>query len=317
MSNEVYIHVGIEKTGSTFLQSAIEKNRRLLKKSGMHWVRSGTESGHHYWLAKALDFKYKSGYICEATEKQALLSLKKEVENNQNSRLLLSSEHFDFNVSVENTSRLRQCFAGRRLIVIICLRNQLDYCQSLYIEHLKWGGTQDFEAFINLTLRQQRYDYYRRYQCWRDAGAEVRVIDYDDAKGELIDRFFKAIDQEDILPKVSVPVNRENVTPSIDLMEFVRLLNVGIQPELRRENYQRIVDSVRKKVPELLVKRAFPIPPSCIKEFTKQSALNEELAKIYSVDPEYFLRGNVSNRVEKISEMANPSIEGVIAKYFA
>lgn len=315
MTGKVYIHVGIEKTGSTYLQSVIGINEGLLEASGMKFVRAGRESGHHYWVAKALGFKYQDVAINPTREHQALEELADEVEEAAGRTLLLSSEHFDFNVDTGNTVRLIKMFPGREIQVVMALRNQIDYSQSLYIEHLKWGGLRTYSEFMRHTLKQKRYNLLRRYRLWQEAGAKVAVIDY--SSGFLLEDFFSAIGLSDLTSMLDLPPSEQNATPSIDLMEFVRLVNQGLPPADRRGNYENILHQISSAMPDLLKKRDLPLPLIAREIFLREEENNRKLAEILDVPQEHFLGGPMINRLTDYDLVPDPDIRRIVSYYFS
>ena len=315
MTGKVYIHVGLEKTGSTYLQSVIGINEELLESNDMKFLRAGRESGHHYWVAKALNFKYQDIAIDPTMERKALEELTDEVEEAAGRTLLLSSEHFDFNVDTGNTTRLVKMFPGREVHIIMVLRNQVDYSRSLYIEHLKWGGLRTYGEFIRHTIKQKRYNFLRRYRLWQEAGARVTVIDY--SSGRLLKDFLGAIELSNLTNILELPPSEQNVTPSIDLMEFVRLVNQGLPPANRRGNYEKIVHQISSVLPDLLKKRDFPIPPIAREIFMQEEANNYKLASILDLPQEHFLGGPIIDRLKDCDLALGPDIRRIVDHYFS
>lgn len=313
MPNTVYVHVGTEKTGSTFLQSLIEKNEAVFAKNNLYWVKSGLESGHHYWIAKSLGFKYNPGFINENAEKRAIENLVNEISGcNGNTDLLLSSEHFDFNLNAVNSFNLVNFFKGWKVVVLLFVRNQVDYCQSLYIEHLKWGGVENLESFIDQTLRQDRYNYLRRYDTWCEAGAEVRVVDYDNNVKNITGAFLKELDCYKLFEHIGVPSEKSNLSPSIDFMEFVRLVNFGIPVEKRRSFYEQALSFYSNE--ELFFeKRMFSMPAIFEKVVRQENINNKELAKKLELNHD-FLGGSLEDKLICRNRFAPPDLGLVIEK---
>lgn len=317
MDGDVFIHVGIEKTGSTYLRSVICRNEKFLRTSGISYVRAGRESGHHYWLAKALGYKYKPITVDDIKERKAIEAIKIEISNSHTEKLLLSSEHFDFNLGAENSTRLIDLFEGRKVHVILVLRNQIDYSQSLYLEHLKWKGLHTYAEFMKATSRQHKYDFLHRYTVWKNAGTNVTVIDYDASRKRLLTEFFDTMGLSHLFSDLSIPTKDANVTPTIDLMEFIRLLNHAIPKQERRGNFDKIFKKVTKDMPELLRKRAFPLPQIAKEIFEAEQNNNQRLAKLLGVVETDFLGGSLLERLHSFDHLAEPNISTIVDYYFS
>lgn len=316
MSDTVYVHVGIEKTGSTYLQGLLETNRSLITKLGYRLSDAGKESAHNYWLAKALGFKYQEHRLNVDLEDRAIVAAIEEDRIFKNNDLILTSEHFDFNLNSENTFRLRDIFSSRRFVVVLFLRNQVDYAQSLYLEHLKWAGVKDFASFLRMTARQQRYDFIRRLDLWESVADKVEVVDYDCSLNSLKTVFVESIGLGDHVDAFCEPEGDPNVTPSIDMMEFVRVLNSKIPREERRGNYERISAWISKNLPHLLKRRPFPIPEDCVQIFLAAEKSNCRLAERLGVDRNLFLGGPVDERLKILAGSEAPSLTPVLNGLF-
>ena len=78
-------------------------------------------------------------------EEEAIAEAKNEISNSRANKIMLSSEHFDFNTNPTNTTDLVNLFGKDRVTVVMFLRNQIDYSRSLHAEHIKWGGINSYE----------------------------------------------------------------------------------------------------------------------------------------------------------------------------
>ena len=140
MKKRLFVHVGTEKTGTTSIQDFIAGHKKQLKRQGLTFLEAGTESNHHYWLAKALGFRFAPKPVDEEKESRALSECRAFMDKHPEDDLLLTSEHFDFNPNPENIKRFVDFFEDYEVTVVLFLRDQISYCQSLYAEHIKWGG---------------------------------------------------------------------------------------------------------------------------------------------------------------------------------
>jgi len=133
-----FIHIGIHKTGTTSIQFALAARDKELRTKGYHYPTTGRQklpAGHHT-IATAL---WPSPYTW--AEEGVFDELFKEI-NNSNCNIILSSELFQSSVDV---------------VIIIYLRNQVDYIASLYLELLKHAIPDTFEEFLQTALQQKAY----------------------------------------------------------------------------------------------------------------------------------------------------------------
>jgi len=301
----IILHAGTEKTGTTFLQDVFALNARNLKSAGILYPESGRVFGHHYWLAKALGFKYKPGPVDEALEEKALSKLKDEISGWQGD-VLISSEHFDFHVTAETAGRLKEYFGDERIEVVLVIRNQVDYSQSLYVEGLKWAVIRPYDKFLAATEKQGRYSYLRRYQVWKEVASQVTFIDYERNKKDLLEAFLMQAKLNIDAKELQLPHDEQNVTPSIDFLEMIRVCNVNRDPDVRRELYEKSLSQVARHCPELLIKRSFCIPDSSTGVFARAEESNYLLADILGIKREDFLGGALSARVEDYQQCPPP-----------
>ena len=313
----VFLHAGLEKTGTTYVQEVLYKNRALLKKQGVIYPCSGVVDNQHYWLAKALGFHYQKGNINSVKESEVIQSIQAQIDSRRQGDLLLSSEHFDFNVNDESLHKLKSLFSGYDIKVILTFRNQLDYAQSLYVENIKWGGILPFEKFYLWCEGRRRFDYLNKYNLWKSCGFNVSVIDYDGEKNNLMGKFFEAIDCE-LNDKFIINSSARNASEGIDFVEFVRQYNSGINKELRRNNYFFLRETLERINPDLLLKRGWPIPES-LKESVRQKNLdNTLLKKELGLDEEVnFLGGDLLEKYSHKRHLTPPNTKNIIDALFS
>ena len=289
MTKRLFVHVGTEKTGTTFIQDFIAHHKRELKREGLMFFDAGTESNHHYWLAKALGFRFAPTPVDEKKEQQALSDCRAFLKKHPDEDFLLTSEHFDFNPNPENIKAFADFFAGYEINIVIFLRDQVSYCQSLYAEHIKWGGVLDFSEFIKRTIKQGRYSYLEKYQSWEQFADHVIVVDYNAVRNNLLPAFLEAIGFEYSEFTDSRGTSKINPTPSMDFLNVVRLLNNGVCKSERRQFYIDLLKLVTQKHPQLLERHDITLPLKFKTFFEQELHKNSHLATLLDRDPEDFL----------------------------
>jgi len=242
MKRKIFVHVGSEKTGSTSLQSIFVKNRKLFKSHGVYYPESGVKSDHHYWFANALGFRNTPRPVSFKNEKQALIKMKEELAS-VDENILISSEFFDIGADNLTAKNLKLYFGDDfEVVVILYVRNQVDYVQSLYAESLKWGGTHTYKQFIDIANKKNKLDNLYRYKTWVDSGVDgLVVLSYDQVRQDLLGSFLDTLNLSD-LDQDGIKGNElnQNVTPSFQFLEDVRCSSLDLPRPERRDNYLKM-----------------------------------------------------------------------------
>ena len=311
----VVIHCGLEKTGTTFLQAIFSENRDILHKQGVLYPVAGEVDSQHYWLAKLFGFRYEFERLRSNGLESLAVELNKEIDQSDCETIFISSEHFDFNLSEHGCENLKSFFSGSDVKVVMVLRNQLDYAQSLYIEHVKWGGEKTFSEFLDTA---DKFDFNKRVNIWRSAGFDVEVLDYDLIRDSLLERFLHAIDNSIEVSSLVVNDLTRNVSPPIDFVEFVRHLNIGTPKESRRLRYvelKNLYDRPNSEFQKLFKKRAWGYPQGVASKVESWQLGNQDLALSLELNPSQFLGGHLMPRYFELTKLAPPNVQSFLVKH--
>ena len=142
---QVFLHVGLPKTGTTYLQRCFAENSGWLAARGVTYPTLGREQlyGHHN-LARALDLKplYDADY--GARDPVEVLRGALDVETPQ---VLISAEELS-TLSEAGTARLGQALQGLDVSCVVYLRRRSAVAVSMWCELTKWGRLESFEEFL-------------------------------------------------------------------------------------------------------------------------------------------------------------------------
>ena len=235
----LYIHCGMHKTGTTALQDAFASNEKKLKEAGVLVPRAGrmngpkgshvfaSYSGHHniaWELTRDRRFHPQRGSIAAlATEIEAF-----------SGSVFLSSEDFESLLATPRgflpLQRVAQA-TGRRLVLIIYLRNQLSYWESLFPEMLKAGFGDEYDRLARSVIRAghlaaEEWDFQFDY--------ERLVLGIQQMSGiELIARNYHALGPASVVADVASLLGVEHV---LDATAADGFINTREAPEhsLRR-----------------------------------------------------------------------------------
>jgi hypothetical protein len=142
----VYLHIGAHKTGTTAIQALLADESRRLRWHGFYFDRD------FYRLGKTL-----------ASQSPLSASDRDRIRREVNSRLQARPEPNTIGSSEAFFGDLFRSYANNRAVaqdvrailadfdvrIVACVRRQDDFVQSVYQQHVKQGGTQRFDAFIN------------------------------------------------------------------------------------------------------------------------------------------------------------------------
>ncbi|MGM0704242.1 MAG: hypothetical protein ACQEUG_17820 [Pseudomonadota bacterium] len=172
--NEVYIHLGLHKTGSTFFQKR-------------YFPIFNAYKSLRYDLPSFLEYVLHCNDLY-FNDQEALFILRKElkVANHLSKKLIISDEQFS-GAPWDNANDRKKIFDRLNLIFpdasyILVLREQEEMVKSLYLEYIKKGGSAKWYQFIGckkneLSFSRGAYlDYYNYYNYVVQCTSEERIL---------------------------------------------------------------------------------------------------------------------------------------------
>lgn len=238
---KLYVHCGFHKTGSTALQTALRASEGPLRQAGFLYPYTGSlnragresiprETAHHnlgWEMMRNRLFRHEHGTIADlAAEVSAFTG-----------NVIISSEDFESIMAVPGSFAPLQRIAsntGRQLVLIIYLRNQISYCESMYQELLKHGGGEEYlrhaatileTGYLRVRDGKIEFDYEHLLRKWENV-PDVRVIvrNYHALAGNsVIVDFAKVIGVEGILhARTGHELVNERQTNTQSLARFYR-----------------------------------------------------------------------------------------------
>ncbi|HEX3870733.1 MAG TPA: hypothetical protein VHV77_09870 [Pirellulales bacterium] len=207
MPRKIYLHIGVEKTGTTSLQHALAANRQVLREHGFLYPETAGSYSHRGLplctadASRTLDLQ-KSANLCDPTrfseyrrEQPALIAT--EVEQSGCGTIIFSSEHCSSRLRTKDEiSALHRMMAplGSQCRIVIYLRRQDELALSAYSTGLKTGRRSKF-SFPN---NNKWLEYNRLLGLWGEVfGAEnlvVRIFERTSmVDGDLFFDFFSLI----------------------------------------------------------------------------------------------------------------------------
>ena len=240
---KVFIHIGLEKTGTTSIQNFFQINRAVLASKGICYPRVlGSEK--HFKLpifCRAETHKDDLNMRTDLMEPDLIMSFKQELpqmlEEEIRSipggcrKLILSSEHLSSRLfKIEELAILRQLVGpyDHNPKIIVYLRPQDEFVISSYSTYIKSGGCNDFTIPAINQQTQRRYDYYNLLQAWKEVfGLEnimVRTFEKDGLINKDIIHDFLDLTGISFAEEYNTPEKR-NESFDVVTLEYLKLFN--------------------------------------------------------------------------------------------
>lgn len=170
---DIYIHVGIHKTGTTTIQHALRYTSRTKAEEG--WIYSGT-------TATAKDIMRANQY-----DKTLVQRFNVEVESMMQraksaNRVILSSEALcgspsdGYRNSNAVFSMLRDATNQYNVKIVIFLRRQDSFVESMYTQMIQQGESLEFESFLEQYNQPDALDYRRMLDDLRSCFGNQNLI---------------------------------------------------------------------------------------------------------------------------------------------
>lgn len=182
------VHIGTHKTASSTMQQLALKNRERLLAAGTLLVGAGSSglSGPHHNLAHELtdrpEFSPGKGTMAEAEREIAASGVRDA---------LISSEKIGGSPGHEGKYRYLRAMADRlerRLRVVVVLREQLSYLNSIYaFRARRFAHSHRFEPFVRRTAQHPRLRYPTLLEPWAAIADELVVLKFGSG---VVGRFF-------------------------------------------------------------------------------------------------------------------------------
>lgn len=239
----IYIHIGMNKTGTTALQNYFQQGQSALARAGVLYPTTGRIGTAHYALSASLGFCNPS---VSPSWKQDIRCLKRDFlreVSGSTKKVVFSSEDFLLNKPFEH---LKSFFDGYPLKVVVYLRRHdhwwlSAYAQAVKMKHLPpWNlGPQ---GFINYNRRHNKHygDYRHLVDRWAGVIGKDNVIvrPYEDIqnKPDLAADFLQAIESREVIAKVPRMQARDNASlplPSVQLMDIFQ--RIDTEPKIREK----------------------------------------------------------------------------------
>jgi hypothetical protein len=139
----VYVHVGAPKTGTTFLQAVLDKNRALLRSRGLFYPGPGAD---HFLAAQDLHGPFRG--TDDAPIAGAWDRLLAALRRSPGPAALISHETL-MAITSEEMSRVVADLPTERVEIVVTARDLARQLPAVWQEDLKQGKSQPFDRFLD------------------------------------------------------------------------------------------------------------------------------------------------------------------------
>ena len=237
---EVFIHIGMTKTGSTAIQNFLETNHDELKARGVLYPMTGIfresrrdsirTAGHNELITSV----WKKNFAL-------LNNFRTEVHESAARKLLISCENL-FHADQKVVSALRGIIGEVPVKIIVYLRRQDTWIESYYGESISGGNRKYFHTFARFLEeeKERSLDYLGILENWSEVfGAKNIVVRL--YTNEVIEDFCDIIGEQNMFSRFDTPANKSNISPlPKDKLALLREMN-KLPFNNRPEGYRKFV----------------------------------------------------------------------------
>jgi hypothetical protein len=211
---KLILHVGHQKTGTSYLQSVLAHNEEKL-------------ANDFYYPSHPSFINASKGHISSGN---GSLLMTDNIDFNSHSKILFSGEQLFEKLQGEHKNFLKNICEQHEVKVILYSRNVIDYFFSDWGQAIKRGGlVHDFES--TLISRINKIHTYSKIITWIELsesyGFELQIRNYSNHKNDLLDLFMLDVTGSvKALPTLDLPpVKNVNRSLSSIELEFQRVFN--------------------------------------------------------------------------------------------
>lgn len=319
---KLHIHIGTWKTGSSTIQYHLKHKTSELRSEGIFYHHRDTGILENYKDLEGLQH-IDQDLINESRERLKNI-LETEGKNGQNWRYLMSSEHFSGNpfIGFSNAHIIAETLweitkdLDLDIYIIVYLRRQDDFIESMYTQSIHLGDSHSFEEFIN-GFDESAFDWESILDSYSKWFGKDRIIArrYHKAflpeENSLVQEFGSIIGSDFF--KNFTSTNSRNRGLSRDALEITRITNKYFDPEMRYQ-LRNIFQEVNSKEP--FEQYSFFTGNSRSEFLSRYSASNARIAKNYfnSSDGSLFPEDDLSLPRKEYKELTNEAIALNLAK---
>jgi hypothetical protein len=218
----VVLHIGTPKTGTTSVQWSFKQSREMLASLGILYPSAGLSADPHEFAHHPLVRAARKKIIAPWN---ALLA---EIAASPCDTVVVSSEEMTA-LDAKSIEFVRDALKGMDLSVVVYLREQVDYIESMYNQVIKTAkDTRTRERFLNDFLATEAADYLQLLDRWtanlKPSKTAIRIYQASSLhNGDIIDDFCEllAVPAE----RMQRPAKKLNSGVNNKYLELLRQVN--------------------------------------------------------------------------------------------
>ncbi|MTE01759.1 hypothetical protein GIY56_15825 [Paracoccus sp. YIM 132242] len=184
--SKLILHVGTHKTGTTTIQDTFALNRRFLAEKGVIFPQIGKANGQHGLVMDWISLP--EFYHLDTSAEEAWTRLARDHGKSDRTVLISTEELSRGNPKMRvDLRRLRDLVSGFDDIkVVCCLRNQVSFLQSIYLQVIKSGAHVSWPGFFEGAVGSRTatglfldYNDLRNYLETGFSPEEIRFFSYE------------------------------------------------------------------------------------------------------------------------------------------
>lgn len=269
---KLFIHIGTWKTGSSTIQYNLYRLRKELEKEGFYYLCKKNKMVINDGVIRNFT-DLEEDYILKSREKFKTI-LDRELAKNRSIDFISSAEEFsgspfkgfkNAGAVARNLHEITKGF-GLDISIIVYLRRQDDFFESLYQQSIRLGESHQFDDFLS-SFDESDFNWHSVLKGYADIFGKDKVVvrRYHDKflphENSLIQDFGQIIGSK-IVSNFELTTSR-NTGYSRDTLEITRIMNQYFEDDDRYE-LRKIYDKITSRIP--FQKYAF-FTPSGRKEF--------------------------------------------------
>ena len=241
----IFLHIGLEKTGTTSIQNFLFNNAEQLQKISIFYPTVLGENQTSLCIYSG-QTKYIESLASENREiqikkdlPQTIKSIINNFEKSNCKNLVFSNEHLSSRLKNANDIKnLKELFApySYHVKIVMYVRNQVDLLESLYFEGIKDGGKNRLCDWAN-NFTYFELDYMQMLEKWESVFGKdsimVKLFDRSILKnGDAVDDFLDLLSIEN--DEKFIRSNNQNISLGYKSMEFMRMYNSHVNESERK-----------------------------------------------------------------------------------
>lgn len=253
--DDLYIHIGTHKTGTTAIQQTCKKNAHALKREGIIPLSKPTFCNKEFMKINKLDEALVHSWRKEIEDEVKRLKIEAEsYQYKDKLRFLLSWEGFSGNpdIGYQNShivaNTLQRITYGFNVYILVFLRRKDSFLESWYTQKIHVGYSYEFEDFLSgFPSNAFRWDYL--LEAYEKAFSKEKIIVriYDKKhlpqKNDLIKTFFNIFNLQNVAIDETFTSNKGY---SRDSLEIAKLTNPYLEKD-EQKKLRKILQNISSK----------------------------------------------------------------------